>query len=247
MSLKDSYVWEMKSLAQRVNLLTQCKQCRVALEVDQPLGSSYSDIADRAARSTNLWADISCLQWMSVLSCHSKANKLLLCQTNGNFQNGLFCNFFFRTAPRRTAASCCPPTARMTVSRTVTSIFKRASHFPGRRSSSSSSSPSPPPTLKWYFKKILTRQENPSKTRFYLFVWLLLSKLLLVFVVVRRRRRRRRRRRCRFFDHCARMEKNVLLYIFVSADVCVATVVLVLVWLCQSMVCLVLEDFIFQC
>ena len=119
--------------------------------------------------------------------------------------------------------------------------LKGASHFPGRRSSSQTS---PPPTLKWYFKEIFSRQENPSKTRFYLFVWLLLSKLLLVFVVVRRPRRRRRR--CRFFDHCARMEKNVLLYIFVSADVCVATVVLVLVWLCQSMVCLVLEDFIFQ-
>ena len=81
--------------------------------------------------------------------------------------------------------------------------LKGASHFPGRRSSSQTS---PPPTLKWYFKEIFSRQENPSKTRFYLFVWLLLSKLLLVFVVVRRPRRRRRR--CRFFDHCARMEKK---------------------------------------
>ena len=56
--------------------------------------------------------------------------------------------------------------------------LKGASHFPGRRSSSPTS---PPPTLKWYFKDIFSRQENPSKTRFYLFVWLLLSKLLLVF------------------------------------------------------------------
>ena len=56
--------------------------CRVMLEVDQPMGSSYLLDGVRTDGSTYLWADKSCVVHctvcMSVSSCHRKANELCL-------------------------------------------------------------------------------------------------------------------------------------------------------------------------
>ena len=55
-------------------------KCRVVLLVDQATGSTYLHQADRATRSSYLWAYISYVHCTSVcqpLSCHPEMNKLL--------------------------------------------------------------------------------------------------------------------------------------------------------------------------